>query len=191
MYGAVDLLTESGERARYVTSLLSFDGLLVQQGKAFNADGTLMFIVWAPLDQPIQAAGGLRCRRRRIRRQVPGQHAQTRKVNSRLQCKGPVHANQVRCESLTLTPTQTRLHHKRNNYLIADAKHASASVKQAFYSAYLPSTLEDLGCTCQRILAGTGPRVCACISGAMHVHGLLHVALHHIPSPVYTQPRPR
>ena len=80
--------------------------------------------------------------------------------------------------------TLTRLHHTRNNYLIADAKQASAKDKQAFYSAYLPSALVDLGCTLQRVLAGTGPRVRACIAGALPVRDLLHVVPHHIPSPV-------
>ena len=55
IYEAVDLLTGSGEFAHYVTSLLNFGGLLVQQGKAFDADGMLTFMVWAPLVQPTQA----------------------------------------------------------------------------------------------------------------------------------------
>ena len=52
IYGSVDLLTDSGKFARYTTSLLNFDGLLIQQGEAFDADGKLKFMVWAPLVQP-------------------------------------------------------------------------------------------------------------------------------------------
>ena len=62
---------------------------------------------------------------------------------------------------LTLTLTLTRLHYKGTNYFIADIRQASASDKKAFYKAFLPPALLALGCRPKRVLAGTGPRVCA------------------------------
>ena len=69
--------------------------------------------------------------------------------------------NQVRRESPTLHLTLFRLHYKDSTYIIADGKHASAKDKQAFSSAYLSPALVGMGCTLKRVLAGTGPRVCA------------------------------
>ena len=51
-YGSSFYLTESGVPALYETSLLDIDGHLYQQGKAFDAHGTEMFMLWAPVDRP-------------------------------------------------------------------------------------------------------------------------------------------